>query len=243
MRMRRIAGGLAAMIAAAALSYLAYIVVTFRSYGRAATRPAGGERDTLLDAFMPAPEVVERHEIRVAAPAAVTFDVARTFDLQRSALVRAIFASREFLMHAHPPRATRPRAFVAEVLALGWGILAETPGRELVFGAVTQPWEGDVQFRALPPDRFATFDEPGYAKIAWTLAVDSLGPNRSIFRTETRVTTTDPVSRARFRRYWAVFSPGILLIRIATLRLVRADAERRARALERGEAPRHGVAT
>jgi hypothetical protein len=38
--------------------------------------------------------------------------------------------------------------------------------------------------------------------------------------------TTDPVSRARFRRYWAFLSPGILIIRYEILRLVRAKAER-----------------
>jgi hypothetical protein len=51
-----------------------------------------------------------------------------------------------------------------------------------------------------------------------------------MFRTETRVATTDAYARERFRRYWAVFSPGILLIRRASLRLVKADAERRYRA-------------
>ena len=47
------------------------------------------------------------------------------------------------------------------------------------------------------------------------------------FRTETRVHTTDARSRRLFRRYWAVFSPGILLIRRASLKLVKAEAERR----------------
>jgi hypothetical protein len=26
-----------------------------------------------------------------------------------------------------------------------------------------------VKLRALPPEEFATFDDPGYAKIVWTL--------------------------------------------------------------------------
>jgi hypothetical protein len=37
---------------------------------------------------------------------------------------------------------------------------------------------------------------------------------------------TDAEARARFRRYWAVTSPGILLIRKLALRLLKADAER-----------------
>ena len=67
-------------------------------------------------------------------------------------------------------------------------------------------------------------------KIVWNLAVEPLGPAESVFRTETRVATTNAYARERFRRYWAVFSPGILLIRRESLRLVKADAERRHRA-------------
>ena len=51
----------------------------------------------------------------------------------------------------------------------------------------------------------------------------------AILRTETRVVTTDPESRERFRRYWSVFSPGIVLIRYEVLRMVKAEAERGAR--------------
>jgi len=44
---------------------------------------------------------------------------------------------------------------------------------------------------------------------------------------KTRVTTTDADARRRFRRYWSVFSPGILLIRLEALRLLRASARQR----------------
>jgi hypothetical protein len=50
-----------------------------------------------------------------------------------------------------------------------------------------------------------------------------------MFRTETRALATDAEARRRFRRYWAAFSPGIILIRRAMLRPVRHEAERRAR--------------
>jgi hypothetical protein len=42
---------------------------------------------------------------------------------------------------------------------------------------------------------------------------------------------TDAVARLRFRRYWSFVSPGIVLIRYATLGPLRAEAERRAREL------------
>jgi hypothetical protein len=83
-----------------------------------------------------------------------------------------------------------------------------------------------VVFRALPPDAFASFHEPGYAKIVGTVRADPVGRTESVFKTETRVATTDPVARQKFRRYWSVFSPGIVLIRLISLRLMKERAER-----------------
>jgi len=42
------------------------------------------------------------------------------------------------------------------------------------------------------------------------------------------VMATDPAARRKFRRYWSIFSPGIVLIRRVALRLTKLDAERRA---------------
>jgi hypothetical protein len=104
-------------------------------------------------------------------------------------------------------------------------VLAEIPGREIVVGAVTRPWEANVTFRGMPPEPFASFAEPGFVKIAWTLRADPDASGGSIFRTETRAVATDTVARAKFRRYWAFLSPGIILIRRASLAVVKADAE------------------
>ena len=108
-------------------------------------------------------------------------------------------------------------------------MLAEVPGRETVVGGVTKPWEANPTFRALPPDEFLGFSEHDYVKIVWTLRADPVGTAESIFRTETRVMTTDPAARAKFRRYWSFLSPGIILIRWVSLRPLKAEAERRAR--------------
>jgi hypothetical protein len=67
-------------------------------------------------------------------------------------------------------------------------------------------------------------------KIVWTLRADPNGPGASVFGTETRVATTDASARAKFRWYWARFSPGIVLIRWLSLGPMRRDAERRAAA-------------
>jgi hypothetical protein len=81
-------------------------------------------------------------------------------------------------------------------------------------------------FRALAPDAFAAFDERDYVKIAWTLRADPLAGDESVARTETRVATTDSSARRKFRRYWSLVSPGIVVIRREALRIVKAEAER-----------------
>jgi hypothetical protein len=191
--------------------------------------------DALLDRYIPNPEVREQHEVIVNAPAEITYYAAREIDLMRSLIVRAIFEAREWIMNSTKHKDNAPGSFLSRLLALGWGVLAEEPGQEIVLGSVTQPWKSDVEFHAIPPDEFADFHEPGYAKIAWTLAVEPRGASASVFRTETRVVTTDSKSRKRFRIYWTLVSPGILLIRRMALQLVRREAERRFHEAKHGE--------
>jgi hypothetical protein len=206
---------------AGALAGAGFIASNWIRYGRPVRN---GKPDALLDRFMPAFDVREYHQTAVAAPATITYAAARDMDIFDSRLVRAIFRGREILMNANAP-ARQPQPLLQETLALGWGILAEEPGREIVVGAVTRPWEANVRFQSVPADEFAAFNEPGFVKIAWTLVAEPAGEAASEFRTETRVVTTDACARSRFRRYWAVMSPGIALIRRQSLGLVRADAE------------------
>jgi len=226
--LRASARWLAAGVGVAAAAYGAYVGITWYRYGDAAP-PSPEEQDPLLDRFMPSYDVAERHHVRIAAPSALTLAAAREVDLQGSPLVRAIIKAREVILGATPDDRPRLRGLLAEVQSLGWGVLAEVPQREVVVGAVTKPWEANVTFRALPPDRFAAFSEPGYVKIAWTLRAESIGTTDSIFRTETRAVATDATARAKFRRYWSFLSPGIILIRWAILGPLKSEAEGRAR--------------
>jgi hypothetical protein len=216
---RVLAGG----IALGAATYAAYVASTWSRYGR--PNRALKNPDTLLDAFMPDHEVVERRQIDVAADADTTFDVACNTNLGESAVITALFKMRE-LIFGHPSNMpVLPDALADKMKAIGWTVLAEVPGREIIFGTATQPWATDVGFRAIPPDQFAAFNEPGYVKIAWTVGTDPIGPSACVARTETRVSTTDAASRARFRWYWSFLSPGIKVIRVVLLRQIKAAAE------------------
>jgi hypothetical protein len=205
MRILTALGSAAGLVGAA---YGAYAAATWLRYGRP-KRASADAADPLLDSFMPDYDVGERHAIAVAAPANVTFVTARELNLYDSRLVRAIFSAREVLMRSQPDATPRPTGLLEQMKAIGWGVLAEVPDREIVMGAVTKPWEPTPTFRSIPADRFAAFAEPDYVKIVWTRAV-----------------ATDVVARTKFRRYWSLLSPGIILIREATVRALRTAAER-----------------
>jgi hypothetical protein len=225
-RLPPLACWLAAGLGIAASSWVAYAAVAWIRYGRARRRFDLDEPDLLLDQFMPEYEVAERHVIRVSAAAEVTFQVATSLDLQHSKIIGGLFKTREFMLGGQRSRPVLLKPLLPWAQALGWRVLAQIPGREVVLGAVTKPWEPNVVFRRLRPEEFADFQEPGYVKIIWTLRSDPISATESIVRTDTRVTTTDLAARAKFRLYWAFLSPGILLIRRVALSMTKKEAER-----------------
>jgi hypothetical protein len=181
----------------------------------------------LLDRFMPQPDVRERFETIVAAPADLVFDVASNFDMQSLPLVQAIFWLRERVMRSsqHVPR--RQQGILEETRALGWGLLSEAPGRHVVCGARCQPWQANVSFTAIEPSEFASYAEPGEVKIAWTLEATELGPARTRLIHETRAVATDEPARTRFRQYWRWARCGIVMIRLLMLPAIKRTAQRR----------------
>ena len=244
-RFRRLAGSLiVGCTALATAAYVTHAVVTWCRYGGSKQQVRGDDVDSLLDLYLPEYEVVERHHQAVGAPAEIAFSAACRVDLSQSAIVRALFRLRELVLSCLTTNATptigngnaqgdrSPKELLAQVKAIGWGVLAEVPGHEIVFGAVTQPWLANPVFRAMPPEEFARFRDPGHVKIAWTVRTDPISSRESIVRTQTRVMTTDPLARAKFRRYWSMVSLGVVLIRKALLQAVKKEAERRTRAAQ-----------
>jgi hypothetical protein len=243
----------ASALAVGAAAYGAYAAVTWLRYGRTAP-PDAREADVLLDAFMPRYDVVHRNKLYVHAPADVTLAAAEEQDLMQAPVVNAIFRMRQAVMGAPFEPEALPRPLIEQVRALGWVELARIPGREVVMGAVTQPWKGEAVFRGVPAREFAAFAEPGFVKIVWTLRADPDGPEACWFRSETRVVATDADARARFRNYWAFVSPGVSLIRRLSSGPMKREAERRAAAVwpgirawgnspSRGKSPTPGVPT
>ena len=119
-----------------------------------------------LDRYIAEPDIRERFETTVRAPAAIVMDVATHFDLQSLRSARAIFRLRELLLRSAPPAPRPPQGLLDEMTKLGWGVLADDPGL-IVCGARCQPWLADVTFTAIPAEDFAAWQAPEQVKIAW----------------------------------------------------------------------------
>jgi hypothetical protein len=179
---------------------------------------------TSLDELLPVFDAREHHGILVEASPQEAYDAFRRVDLSRSRLLRLIFGIRTLpAFFRRQPWGIPKGIFIDQVLSLGWVVLKEAPGQELVAGAVTQPWAAVVEFTGLPPADFVAFAEPGFVKIIWGFSAAPEGPGLTRLTTETRVLATDAAARAKFRRYWFFFSPGIRIIRRVALKLVRRD--------------------
>lgn len=166
---------------------------------------------TLLDTHVPEWDFRERHATRVNASPERVFAAVRQVTLAEMGVFRVLAWLRGIRVPVDRP--------VLEVASTTWSVLADEPGRELVLGAVGQPWR--LRGGNNPGGDFATFNRPGYAKMAinWRLEGTTLS-------TETRVLATDAAARRKFRRYWLVIRPFSGLIRRVWLRAIRRRAER-----------------
>ncbi len=203
---RRSAQWIAAGAGIAASAYAAYAAVTWLRYGKP-PKASPDEADELLDRFMPDYDVVERHHTRVKAPAAITLAAAKEVDVLKGAIARALFTARALALGGAVDNRELPKPLMEQMQAIGWTVLAEVPGNEIVFGAVTRPWEAEPVFRGVAPSEFAAFNEPDYV----------------------------PQTRTKFRGYWALASPGVALIRRMLVGPVKCEAERNARKAELAE--------
>jgi hypothetical protein len=110
-----------------------------------------------------------------------------------------------------------------------WVLLGEDPPNEIAFGVIGRFWAGETIWEQIDADDFATFDRPGLARIACNFSLRRYGAGRTLVSYECRTKGTDSEATAGFLRYWRPLSPFIGIVLRAQLRVVAAEAVRRAR--------------
>jgi hypothetical protein len=192
--------------------------------------------EMLLDRYLPQYDVTETHAVVIDADTDLAWQAVRRSDLSRSAVTRVLLELRSLpnrlqgVLTGRPSGTSRPPWTLEDMERVGFLLLGELPGHEIVFGTVVQPWKavtGDEPPPQVEPGRFAAFDIPGYVKVAFNIRVEPYGSGRALITTETRTAATDPASLRRFARCWMLIGPFSALIRRLLLRIVKSDAERR----------------
>ncbi|NGP04825.1 hypothetical protein G6038_04860 [Rhodococcus sp. 14C212] len=169
--------------------------------------------------------------VAVEADVSATFRAAHDLDFLsvRTPLLTSAFFVRSLparLARKPSPRLPELRMFADPSSAglPGWLVLGEVPPREIAFGAVGKFWQTDIEWRDVPLDRFAAFDEPGWGKIGCHFLIRPNGSGRSVLSYECRTATTDPQSRRKMLRYWWLIRPFVGHIMRATVRTIAATA-------------------
>ena len=189
----------------------------------------------LLDRYLPQFDVTETHAVVIDADTELTWQAVRRSDLSRSAVIRVLLELRSLpnrlqgLLKGRPSEPSRPPLMLDDMERAGFLLLGESPGHEIVFGTVVQPWKAVTDDEPAPQveaGQFAEFDTPGYVKVAFNIRVEPYGSRRSLITTETRTAATDSTSLHYFARYWILVGPFSALIRRLMLRMVKSDAER-----------------
>jgi hypothetical protein len=186
-------------------------------------------QELILDRVMPAADVTLAEHLVVDADPAATWSAARALDLLdvRSPLIAASFWVRDLPARLGGRTAPgRPERIALDGMP-GWVMLGEDAGREVTFGAVGRFWTPKIVWEDVPAEAFAAFAEPGFGKIAAGFSVRPYGRDRTLLTYEVRTAITDPVSRARFARYWRLIRPFVGHIMRVTLRTIAAGAEHR----------------
>jgi len=163
---------------------------------------------SLLDAFMPSCELREVDHVAVRASPEAAWSAVRAIDFSRTSFVRNLFAIRVMPGRIRArlrgaPSPELPASTIDDIARDGgtFCILGEEPGQEIVVGAVGKVWPHRIEFAAITQETFASFATPGFGKVAGSLAV-APRPGGAWITIEVRAATTDPETRARYRRYW-----------------------------------------
>jgi len=212
-------------------------VMTLASGDRAApiAGAAGpGGAPLLTERLLPRPDAVRAEHLLVDGAIDAVYERVRRADFMRawreSPAVRALFAARGFgerivataAGHARPVEPPPPESMrLVDLPAHGeWVLLGEDPPHEIAFGAIGRFWSGETAWEQIEAARFATFDRPGFARIACDFSLRPYGGARTLVSYECRTQATDPAARRGFLRYWRPLSPFIGVVLRSQLRVV-----------------------
>ena len=168
----------------------------------------------LLDTYLPNYLLREVNHIAVAASPEEAYRSACQFDMATIPWIRHLFQIRTILDPGERIQQLTPRDSYQKG---GFILLQERKDQELAVGAIGKIWNPSIRFEHVDPESFATFHNPGFGKVAWSIKCDSRLGGGALITIEVRIGATDAASSARMRGYFSFVGPFSRAIRRATL--------------------------
>lgn len=184
-----------------------------------------------IDEFLPRARLRQVDRVALRCTPDQAYAAFRHLDATRFGFVRALFWLREAPLRLAGRTVGPVRVgidTVADGTSHGFVLLADRPGQGVVVGSVGRFWRPGLVAAEVTPETFASFAEPGWGKLAWTLWAEPGAAGTTIVTFELRVTATDDASWRAFSRYFTVIGPFSHAIRRAVLGHLRrtlGDAE------------------
>ena len=142
----------------------------------------------MIDRFLPRYDFAVTHASVFRAPPEVCYQAARGLDLLGDPVIRTLLGLRSLPQRVADRLGGNRAASVEgvptfgldDMVRNGWILLGEKLGVEIVFGQIGRPWKpvGASSGPSVEKAGFAAFDEPGFAKIAFSLRVQPYGAAR-----------------------------------------------------------------
>jgi hypothetical protein len=159
----------------------------------------------LIDQVMPGYDRREVHRRTSDASPAAVWDAVHDLGGDEVKLMRVLMGLRSLGRR----RDDGSRTVLDGFQRMGFRVIAEEPGDELVVAGIGRFWKLSGGLRRVEGrEHFTQFDEPGYAKVAFNFRLAG-----DVLSTETRIAGTDAHARRRFGLYWLLVRPGSGLIR------------------------------
>lgn len=171
-----------------------------------------------LDAWLPAPEIVTRHQRRAQADPETLWAAARGVRLDHTHTIGR-------LVRWRIPGVPRDQSFMALLANDPFTVLDEGPHHS-ISGLCGRIWTLQRDYAQLGgPDDFMAWKEPRTVRVLFAHWV-TLQARGSTLHSEARVSPTDAVARMRLRALWLVVGPFERLIGAEPLSIAAARAER-----------------
>jgi hypothetical protein len=190
----------------------------------------------LIERFLPVYDAARTEHRIVVGDVGTAYETVRRADFMRawreSSAVRLLFGARSLAERAASPARGRTVAEppppatlrLADMASHGeWVLLGEDPPHEIAFGTIGRFWAGETVWEEIDAEDFATFDRPGYARIACNFSVRPYGNEHALVSYECRTRATDDAARRAFLRYWRPLSPFIGVVLRAQLGVIASD--------------------